>query len=281
MRQFAEGQIAVYGAGTTPYLCLHGWGADHRTFEPLDPFIPPQIQLICPDFPGCGGEPPPGEWTIECVTDQTAQMLKEHSLSNPAVVIGSCMGAVFGLEMLRRGAILARRIVIIDPVIFFPMYLRVFLLGKFGEGAYRATLDTRVGRVLANLISRANRSSDVDMTASFEDVDHDAAYRYLKLMTDLPDPERYSDLELEVDIIYGEETFRTARKSSKALQAIWKQAREHQVPNASHLPIFEQPEQMARLLFGSEATKKTRQSVSSADHLERADVDSIQPLPTG
>ena len=280
LKCLTEGQIAVYGAGPIQYLGLHGWGADHRTFEPLAPFVPSEIQLICPNFPGCGGVPPPGEWTIDCVTDQTARILNDHSLSEPLVIIGSCLGAVFGLEMLRRGDISAKRLVIIDPVIFFPMYLRVFLLGKLGEGAYRATLDTRVGRVLANLISRANRSSNIDMTASFEDVDHDSAYRYLKLMTDLPNSERYSDLDLEVDIIYGEETFRTARKSSKALKAIWKHAREHQVPNASHLPIFEQPEQMARLLFARETENKRRRSMPSVDYLERNDVDSAQSIPT-
>ena len=111
---------------------------------------------------------------------------------------------------------------------------------------------------MANLISRTNRSSDVDMTASLKDIDHDSAYCYLKMMTDLPNPQRYSNLELADDIIYGEETFRFARKSSKALKAIWEHANEYQVPKASHLPIIEQTEVTAGLIFGDNVVEQPR-----------------------
>ena len=280
MKSLARTPVAVYGEGPVSYLGLHGWGADHRTFTPLEPFLPPDVQLICPDFPGCGGVPPPGEWTIECVIEETAQTLKEQSLAEPPVIIGSCLGAVFALEMLYLGVISTQRLVIIDPLIFFPMYLRVFLLGKFGKGAYRASMETGVGRIMANLISRINRSSDVDMTASLKDIDHDSAYCYLKMMTDLPNPQRYSNLELAVDIIYGEETFRFARKSSKALKAIWEHAREHQVPKASHLPIIEQTEFTARLIFGDDAVGQLGTENLSSAQPELTGTSTTRPFPS-
>ena len=280
MKSLARTPVAVYGEGPVSYLGLHGWGADHRTFTPLEPFLPPDVQLICPDFPGCGGVPPPGEWTIECVIEETAQTLKEQSLAEPPVIIGSCLGAVFALEMLNLGVISTQRLVIIDPLIFFPMYLRVFLLGKFGEGAYRASMETGIGRIMANLISRINRSSDVDMTASLKDIDHDSAYCYLKMMTDLPNPQRYSNLELAVDIIYGEETFRFARKSSKALKAIWEHAREHQVPKASHLPIIEQTEFTARLIFGDDAVGQLGTENLSSAQPELTGTSTTRPFPS-
>ncbi len=280
MKSLARTPVAVYGEGQVSYLGLHGWGADHRTFTPLEPFLPPDVQLICPDFPGCGGVPPPGEWTIECVIEETAQTLKEQSLAEPPVIIGSCLGAVFALEMLYLGVISTQRLVIIDPLIFFPMYLRVFLLGKFGEGAYRASMETGIGRIMANLISRINRSSDVDMTASLKDIDHDSAYCYLKMMTDLPNPQRYSNLELAVDIIYGEETFRFARKSSKALKAIWEHAREHQVPKASHLPIIEQTEFTARLIFGDDAVGQLGTENLSSAQPELTGTSTTRPFPS-
>ena len=272
--------VAVYGEGPVSYLGLHGWGADHHTFAPLEPFLPSDVQLICPDFPGCGGVPPPDEWTIECVIKETTQTLKEQSLVEPPVIIGSCLGAVFALEMLYLGVISTQRLVIIDPLIFFPMYLRVFLLGKFGEGAYRASMETGIGRIMTNLISRINRSSDVDMTASLKDIDHDSAYCYLKMMTDLPNPQRYSNLELAVDIIYGEETFRFARKSSKALKAIWEHAREHQVPKASHLPIIEQTEFTARLIFGDDAVGQLGTENLSSAQPELTGTSTTRPFPS-
>ena len=279
MKSLAQTPVAVYGEGPVSYLGLHGWGADHRTFAPLEPFLPPGVQLICPDFPGCGGVPPPGEWTIECVIEETAQTLREQSLVEPSVIIGSCLGAVFALEMLQRKVISTQRLVIVDPLIFFPMYLRVFLLGKFGEGAYRASMETGIGRIMANLISRINRSSDVDMTASLKDIDHDSAYCYLKLMTDLPNPQRYSDLELAVDIIYGEETFRFARKSSKALKAIWEHAHEYQVPKASHLPIIEQTEFTAQLIFGDDTVGQPGTANSSSAQPDTPGASTARPVP--
>jgi len=280
LKSLARTPVAVYGEGPVSYLGLHGWGADHRTFAPLEPFLPPGVQLICPDFPGCGGVPPPGEWTIECVIEETAQTLREQSLVEPSVIIGSCLGAVFALEMLQRKVISTQRLVIVDPLIFFPMYLRVFLLGKFGEGAYRASMETGIGRIMANLISRINRSSDVDMTASLKDIDHDSAYCYLKLMTDLPNPQRYSDLELAVDIIYGEETFRFARKSSKALKAIWEHAHEYQVPKASHLPIIEQTEFTAQLIFGDDTVGQTGTANLSSAQPDTTGASTARPVPS-
>ena len=279
MKSLTRTPVAVYGEGPVSYLGLHGWGADHRTFAPLEPFLPSDIQLICPNFPGCGGLAPPREWTIDCVIEETARTLKEQSLVDPPTIIGSCLGAVFALEMLQLGVISTQRLVIIDPLIFFPMYLRVFLLGKFGKGAYRASMETGVGRIMANLISRTNRSSDVDMTASLKDIDHDSAYCYLKMMTDLPNPQRYSSLELAVDIIYGEETFRFARKSSKALKAIWEHANEHQVPKASHLPIIEQTEFTARLIFGDNAVGQSGTENSFSRQPELRNTSTTRPFP--
>ena len=279
MKSLTGTPVAVYGEGPVSYLGLHGWGADHRTFAPLEPFLPSNIQLLCPDFPGCGGLAPPREWTIDCVIEETARTLKEQSLVDPPTIIGSCLGAVFALEMLQLGVISTQRLVIIDPLIFFPMYLRVFLLGKFGKGAYRASMETGVGRIMANLISRTNRSSDVDMTASLKDIDHDSAYCYLKMMTDLPNPQRYSGLELAVDIIYGEETFRFARKSSKALKAIWEHANEHQVPKASHLPIIEQTEFTARLIFGDNAVGQSGTENSFSRQPELRNTSTTRPFP--
>ena len=274
MRLLEGTSVTVYGNGDSSNVGLHGWGSDHRAFELLEPYLPTDVELVCPDFPGCGGVPPPDEWSIEAIIEGTVKTLKEQSLDKPPMIIGSCLGSVFALEMLHRGDISTERLVIIDPLIFFPMYLRVFLLGRFGEGAYRASMETGVGRIMANMISRFNRSSDVNMTADLKDIDHDSAYRYLKLMTDLPNPKRYADLKLEVDIIYGEETFRFARKSSKALRAIWQHAREHQVPKASHLPIVEQTAYTAGILFGDNMVEQAEGDTSLSMTSDSLDVPS-------
>ena len=109
------------------YIALHGWGADHRTFDPLKPLVPENASVILPDLPGYGQSDPPKEWTIDCVTEETAEIINITDIPRPIVIVGNCLGAVLGLEMLVRKMLIADRIVIIDPVIFFPMYLRCLL----------------------------------------------------------------------------------------------------------------------------------------------------------
>ena len=129
------------------------------------------------------------------------------------------------------------------------MYLKIFLLGKLGKTAYLGTLDTKIGRFLSNLAVSRNKSSDIDYTESFKDVNHDSAYKYLNMMAKIPDPSRYKEVNIDVDIIYGQKTLGAVRKSSKALREIWSHANEIQVPNAGHLPLAEQSEVMANLIF--------------------------------
>jgi len=99
-------------------------------------------------------------------------------------------------------------------------------------------------------------------------------------MTDLPNPQRYSDLELAVDIIYGEETFRFARKSSKALKAIWEHAHEYQVPKASHLPIIEQTEFTAQLIFGDDTVGQPGTANSFSAQPDTTGASAARPVPS-
>ena len=231
------------------HLALHGWGSDHRTFDPISSFVPSKFSVLCPDLPGYGSTQSPKEWTLDCVTEETVSMIKTERIQEPIVIIGNCLGAVLGLEMIVRNMINAKKIIIIDPVIFFPMYLKIFLLGKLGKTAYLGTLDTKIGRFLSNLAVSRNKSSDIDYTESFKDVNHDSAYKYLNMMAKIPDPSRYKEVNIDVDIIYGQKTLCAVRKSSKALREIWNHANEIQVPNAGHLPLAEQSEVMANLIF--------------------------------
>ena len=68
-------------------------------------------------------------------------------------------------------------------------------------------------------------------------------------MTEIPEPSRYANINIDVDIVFGKKTFGAVRKSSKALKTIWKHANEIEIPEAGHLPIQEQTELMAQLIF--------------------------------
>ena len=244
-----EENIPKIGSGPITHLAFHGWGSDHRTFDPISSMVPDHYSVLCPDLPGYGSSKSPKEWSLECVTDETFSMLENQNITEPVIIIGNCLGAVLGLEMISRKLIVAKKIFIIDPVIFFPMYLKIFLFGKLGKTAYHGTLDTKIGRFLSNLAVSRNKSTDIDYTKSFEDVNHDSAYKYLHMMSQIPHPSRYSSNNIDVDIIYRKKTLGAVKKSSKALKSIWAHAKEIEIPNAGHLPLIEQTEIMAKLLF--------------------------------
>ena len=89
------------------------------------------------------------------------------------------------------------------------------------------------------------------MTGSFSKVNHDAVYAFLQMMSRHEGPKRYRDLSLPIDVIVGEKTFGAVKKSVRMLDDIWPQANVHSVDEAGHLPIEEQSEQVARLVFAN------------------------------
>ncbi len=235
------------GSGEHIFFGLHGWSGDHRTFSPITEALPADVSFFSADLPGCGQSEPPKHWTLTAIADSIADAACK--LPAPVTLVGNCSGALLGIEAARRLGGRLARLVLIDLFAVFPWYFRVFVSKTIGPYAYATTFRNPVGRWFTNLSLRGRRNKETTLTGGFAQVDHDATYRYLQLFETYPQPESFKGLQQEVDILYGQKTFRAVRDSAARWQAVWPHARVTCLSGAGHLPIQEATAQLRGILF--------------------------------
>lgn len=244
-----------HGAGPQIFLGLHGWSGDHRTFDPLVPFLPAGATLYAPDLPGCGATPAPASWRLEPIAGELAGLVRR--LARPTLtLIGNCSGALLGLaaamRLLQAGEISRlERLVLIDPFAYWPWYFRVFGSESIGGYAFAAAFGNPVGRWVVNAALAANRRPETNLTEGFTARSAPVARAYLRLLSEIEGPEQFAALARPIDILHGERTFGAVRRSAQIFASIWPQARVRVIAGAGHLPILEAPEGVARCAFGA------------------------------
>jgi len=245
-----------HGTGPRRFLGLHGWSGDHTTFDPLLPHLPPEVGLFTPDLPGCGRSPAPREWRLKAVAEEIAALIRE--LANPELtVVGNCSGGLLGLcaalQLLDNGAGAAiERMVLIDPLAYWPWYFRVFASDAIGRYAYACAFENPVGRWLVNACLAGRRKAETNLTEGFDVVCSAVTRGYLRILREIEGPEQFAKIDVLIEIVHGEHTFEAVRKSTAVYRRIWPQAEVTEVPEAGHLPLVESPAAVARVLFGRE-----------------------------
>jgi pimeloyl-ACP methyl ester carboxylesterase len=90
---FVDGRLwgARYGTAAPWLLALHGWGRDHRDFDPLLTGESSALDAIALDLPGHGAAAePPEPWTTAIYAEWIAPVLEE--MDGPVVVLGHSFG---------------------------------------------------------------------------------------------------------------------------------------------------------------------------------------------
>ena len=239
-----------YGHGPRRLLGLHGWAADHTTFEALAQQLPPDRSLYALDLPGYGRSAPLARWSFDDLKPRLHRAILDMG-PGPIELIGSCSGAIIGLACLHEDAqeLGITRMHLLEPFAFVPAYLGVFLVPVLGHVAYWSTFANPLGRKLTDLaMSRQQVTQDHTTQSSFAKVDPWVPYHYLRMMSDLGSAQRFSHLRLPTHLIHGQRTFGAIRDSIAIWRALWPHALDTQVQDAGHMLIQERPEQVASLL---------------------------------
>ncbi|MDQ6708852.1 MAG: alpha/beta hydrolase [Acidobacteriota bacterium] len=236
--------IERWGEGREHYFGIHGWSGDHRTFQPLAKQLPSGATLFSVDLPGCGRSAAPVRWSLESVVDELVSGVRA-----PVTLIGNCSGAIFTLLLAQRIPERIERVVLIDAFASWPWYFRVFTSENIGRYAYFSTFANPVGRWLTNLSLAGKRGSDTHLTRGFAQTDHEITYRYLAMLKQAGSAQRFADLKMPVDIIYGERSFNAVRESVEVWRQMWPHARTWRLPKAGHLPILEATGALHEILF--------------------------------
>ena len=243
--------VKEHGRGNRIFVAFHGWAGTHREFVPLASRLPGGARLLSVDLPGYGASPEPGTWDLDAIAAALGQELELRTGCLPATLIGFCSGGVFALLVASRKPGAVERIVLIDPFAYVPWYFRIFLRGEAGRRAYAVTFQTRAGRAVADRIVRWAQKQDTDFTAAFRTANHAAVRRYLALF-DRIDLQRFRDLPMPIDILYGENTFADVRKSVALYGELWPHARTSVLPGVGHLPLVKGAPRLAAASFGRE-----------------------------
>ena len=252
--------VERHGGEPRVYFALHGWGGDRRTFAPLAPFVPKDVSLYAADLPGCGDSARPRAWTVEAVVEEivgAVRGLDEKSVT----LVGNCGGAVLALLAARGLGERVGRVSMIDPFAYLPRYFRLFNAGEFGRRAYEATFANPLGRWLTNRSLRGRRAGAADLTASFAEVDHEAARRYLALYEEVGGVEIFRDVRVPVEIVYGERTFGAVKRSLALWRDVLPRARVCELKGAGHQPFVEVPARVAEVIFGGVGEERKRVAV--------------------
>lgn len=245
--------VKEYGSGKRVFLCLHGWGGDHREFAPLASRAPDDVCLLSVDLPGYGHSPKPGEWSLDAITDEVLSILETRGIRS-CTLIGFCSGAGLALMLAARAPAEVRRVVMIDPFAFVPWYFRLFLFGKFGRRAYATTFQTQVGRKITDWVLKRLQTSDADFTNAFVNLDHDVTLRYLQMLSRVDIHQRLKNLNMDMDILYGENTFGAVRRSIEIYRRLLPQVKLKELRGVGHLPMIKGAKQLAAFILGDSYT---------------------------
>lgn len=240
--------VEKYGSGERAYFGLHGWGGDHKTFAPLVERMPRGDAFYAADLPGYGRSPAPREWSLDAIAGEIAQAISSIDAAE-VTAIGNCSGAIFLLLAARHLNERIGRLVLIDPFAFMPWYFKIFVAGDFGRAAYYSTFANPIGRWATNLSLKGRRTSHTHLTRSFGVIDHEVSHRYLRLLSAVEGAGQFGNINVPVDIAYGEKTFGAIKQSARMWQGVWPRARCTELRGAGHLPILEATKQLSEIIF--------------------------------
>ena len=237
------------GSGPRAMVGIHGWAGSRKTWRRIVSQVPESWSFYAIDLPGYGDSPRPSNLSLESVMDELGEFLGQVA-SDEVVLLGNCGGALLGIEAARRFPKAVDRVVMLDPFGYPPAYFTIFLAGRFGRYAYYSTFANPIGRLLTNGALRGKRQQSTDLTQGFRDVDHELTLDYLRLMRPLADASRFAGMQVAVDVLYGEKTFKGVRASLPLWQSALPQARFFELAGAGHEPVKEATDEIVRLAFG-------------------------------
>jgi pimeloyl-ACP methyl ester carboxylesterase len=166
-----------------------------------------------------------------------------------ATLVGNCAGAIVALEAARLGAPV-RRLVLVDPFAFVPWYFGLLTRGWLGRLFYRLTFANPLGRWIGKVVLGSKRSDSTDLFGGFSTVRHADTWSFLHLLCTEPRIDRYAELEVPIDVVHGERTFRAVMRSAETFRMTWpNRCRVFTVAGAGHLPIQEAPRAIAEIGF--------------------------------
>ncbi|HKX25608.1 MAG TPA: alpha/beta fold hydrolase [Actinomycetota bacterium] len=252
----------VFGQGR-PVLLLHGLAATKLSYLPLLPALARDHRVIVPDLPGHGESTKPrADYTPSYFARVIHGLLDELEVDR-AAVIGNSMGGRVALEVAADLPDRVSSLILLDPAaagVPFPLYARLLRMLPTGVGAVPIPLRKRIVaygiRTLFAAPDRLPRAAYLAGADEFIRVYRHGRARVALLsamrglMKDRRDSfwERMAEIDVRTLILWGSEDRLVPVRLGRRLAATMPRAELVVLPGVGHVPQFEVPEEIRRLV---------------------------------
>jgi pimeloyl-ACP methyl ester carboxylesterase len=237
-------------------LLIHGSGAAGSCWSPIVPTLAGDHHVVRVDLPGCGQSPPAASYDVPAQAATVAALLDDLGLRRvPAVGHSSGGYVVTALAEARPDLVSSLGLISsgpsLDALLPQPRLLRALLAPPFGPLLWRTRTDAITRRAIATTCARPVEIPD-DAVADLRGTTYRAFRGVLHqngiYLAQRSLPERLMALESPKLVIFGGADPRWDPASARRYEAV-PNTRVEMLPGVGHLPMFEAPEETAKLLL--------------------------------
>jgi len=231
----------VYGSGK-PIICIHGWLENRKCFryQSYKNFLK-DYKVIALDLPGFGGSSDPKEFTFEEITKIIDGFAEELGLES-FDIIGQCMGTDFVLDYAIRYPQKVSKVILVEPMIYFPWWFKALLIPKINKGIMKAFINYKMlSRIMNKYRPIKGFRRDMQRMKSLQKANVNSALQYVKLLRNYSkgnQEERIKEIRKDVVIVSGGKTFRQVKKSIRILKEIFNEANHIEDKEKNHFIFF-------------------------------------------
>lgn len=246
-------------------MLLHGIGMRRGVWDPVLDRLAREREVIALDLPGFGESPPlPGHRspTVAALADEVAGFVDGLGAERPAVA-GNSLGGGVALELgVRRWA---RAVVALSPIGFYTRaelhYLRALLrsnravaerLGARGERLVRSAAVRSA--LFVQVCQHPSRIDVPSAQADFRALRDSTGFEPARLLAIGWRPPRPERIEVPVTIAWAQHDRVLPRRQAARARTALPQARHLILTGCGHVPMGDDPEQVARVVLEGSAT---------------------------
>lgn len=241
-------------------LLIHGWSSSWYAMSPLLPILSRRFHCVAVDLPGYGNSPrSPQQESIDHYADLMADLIRQISPNQPAVLVGHSMGGMISLALTLQHRELVERMILLCPTIsgHLSLFMNLFVSPAiFIEQFVSPQISRLLQPYLVGVTDRLMRPASLSERGGITQEE------YERIRTDARRPEqsqvraecfwamRAGDLrgklrqisDVPALVIWGMEDNTVPLRDASILADEWSDPDLRILPRVSHWPQFEAPE---------------------------------------
>ncbi|MFJ2742386.1 alpha/beta fold hydrolase [Streptomyces sp. NPDC087440] len=239
-----------------PLLLIHGSGASGASWQPMLAALAAQHHVVRVDLPGSGQSPPPPTYDVPAQADRVAAVLDGLGLRS-LTVAGHSSGGYVATALAERRPDLVRALVLIstgprpEALLAQPAIVRALTGPPFGPLVWAVRSPSMVRKGLAATLARPVQVPD-EVVADLKHTTYRGFRRMLRgydaYLAERGVPDRLAALDVPVRVVFGAADPRWEPASAHLYDTV-AHARVDLLAGVGHVPLWEAPEETARLLL--------------------------------